>query len=301
MGWTSRRLGLSVDNLLSVELVAANGKVVDVTPTSDPELFWGLRGGGGNFGVVTKFRFRVHELGPVTVGTWLYPPDRIADALRGLAALARNAPRSQTTAAIAAASGLYVTAFHSGPDGLGKTSVEPFGHLAGPGEGGLQDVDYVALQSRSDDHTRWGRRYYGKGGFVSSPDGDVADTIQELALTAPSPDAEIYMIQLGGAVSDIAEDATAYSGRAGGFYWIVQPIWDDPTEDDRCLDWGRRGGARMAALSLAGNYVNEQGDTGREVALQAYGAAKLQRLTALKTRMDPTNLFRLNQNIAPGS
>lgn len=301
MGWTSRRLGLSVDSLLSVELVTADGRILDITAASDPELFWGLRGGGGNFGVVTKFRFRMHDLGPVTVGSWEYAPDRIAVALRSVAQLARKAPRSQTTVAVATRSGLFVTAFHSGSDGKGKASVEPFGDLAGPGEGGVQDIGYIGLQSRSDERVRWGRRYYGRGGFIASPEGEVASTVQHLVQNSPSPEAEIYMIQLGGAVSDVAEDATAYSGRAGGFYWIVNPIWDDPSDDAACLAWGRQGGARMAALSQAGNYLNEQGETGREVALQAYGAAKFQRLSALKARMDPTNLFRLNQNITPAA
>ncbi|MCY1126216.1 FAD-binding oxidoreductase [Frigidibacter sp. RF13] len=299
MGWTSRRLGLTIDSLLAVELVTAEGRVIEVSNDSDPDLFWGLRGGGGNFGIVTKFRFRMHRLGPITVGVWSYPPDRAVQALNSLAAASDVAPRSQTTVALTTLSGVHVTAFHSGDDGMGASSTAPFGHLAGPGEGGLVATDYVTLQSRGDDRICWGRRYYGRGGFLAKPDGAIAETIAELARSAPTPDSEIYMIQLGGAVSDVAEDATAYSGRGGGFYWIVQPIWDDPADDARCLDWGRKGGARLAALSQAGNYLNEQGETGRDVALQAYGAAKFERLTRLKARMDPGNLFRLNQNIAP--
>lgn len=299
MGWTSRRLGLTIDNLLWAELVTADGRIIEVTPETEPELFWGLRGGGGNFGVVTRFRFRMHRLGPITVGKWRYAPDRTAEALNRLSELARTAPRSQTTVVNALRSGLTVTAFHSGDDGLGEASTLPFGSLAGPGDGGLVPTDYVTLQSRSDELLHWGRRYYGKGGFFAGPHGNIADCVARLASSAPSADAEIYMIQLGGAVADVAEDATAYSGRAGGFYWIAQPIWDDPADDARCLQWGRDGGKALSALSEAGNYLNEQGEVSREQTLQAYGQAKYDRLARLKARFDPGNLFRLNQNIAP--
>lgn len=301
MGWTSRRLGLTIDSMLSAELVTADGRIVEVTPQSDPDLFWGLRGGGGNFGVVTRFRFRMHPLGPITVGTWAYPTARATEVLRELADLAAQAPRSQTTVVNVTQTGVTVSAFHSGEDGLGKASVAPFGNLAGPGQGGWVDTDYVTLQSRSDETLCGGRRYYGKGGFMGSPGGALADCAAELGRTGPTPHSEVYMIQLGGAVVDIAEDATAYSGRSGGFYWIVQPIWDDPQDDVRCLRWGKEGGARMAALSLAGNYLNEQGEVSREQTMLAYGQAKYDRLARLKARVDPGNLFRLNQNIAPAA
>ncbi len=117
--------------------------------------------------------------------------------------------------------------------------------------------------------------------------------------SAPTLDSEIYVLQLGGAVSEVADDETAYSGRAARFYWIVEPVWDDPADDARCIAWGRETAARMSSLSTSGNYINEQSDSGRDVALQAYGAQNYARLSALKARFDPDNLFRLNQNIPP--
>lgn len=299
MGWTSRRFGMTVDNLIGVELVTADGRIVEVDQDSDPELFWGLRGGGGNFGVVTRFRYRMHPLGPVTVGTWSYAPARRAEALLAFAAVAAKAPRSVTLSFGSKPGGLSVTAFHSGPGEDGEALVSACGHLAGPGEGGIAHPRFVDHQSRGDEGVRWGRRYYGRGGFIGTIDGGTAQIIAECAETAPTPDAEIYMIQLGGAISDVPEDATAYSGRAAGFYWLAQPIWDDPADDARCLAWGRRYGAALAAVSQAGNYVNEQGDTGRDTVMQAYGRPKYERLSRLKARVDPQNLFRLNQNIQP--
>jgi len=135
-------------------------------------------------------------------------------------------------------------------------------------------MDYLTLQSRSDNLLPWGRRYYGRGGFLAALEKQAIVAISELARSAPTDDAEIYMIQLGGAVSDVDEAATAYSGRSAQFYWIVQPIWDDPDDDERCLHWGRAGGDRLASLSQAGNYLNEQGEVGRRVTLQAYGQEK---------------------------
>ncbi|WP_018435097.1 BBE domain-containing protein [Paraburkholderia atlantica] len=114
---------------------------------------------------------------------------------------------------------------------------------------------------------------------------------------APTADSEIYVLQLGGAVADVSEDATAYSGRQAAYYWIVEPVWDDPVDDERCIAWGRAAAARLSDPTIQANYVNEQGDTA--IAAGAYGALKYERLARLKARCDPANLFRLNQNIAP--
>jgi hypothetical protein len=299
MGWTSRRLGLTIDSLVSAEIVTANGDILGVSEASHPDLFWGLRGGGGNFGVVTRFKFRLHRLGPITVGEWHYPPNKIEDALHGLATLASKAPRSQTTTIGLTTSGLSVTAFHSGEDGLGRESVMPFGNLAGLGKGGLKDIDYVSLQRRSDDALPWGRRYYGKGGFLGSLESRAIQNMSVLSRSAPTDDSEIFMIQLGGAVSDVDDDATAYAGRRAKFFWLAQSIWDSALDDKRCLSWGRQAGKSLETVSQAGNYVNEQSDVGQLFAVKAYGQAKYERLARLKAKYDPNNLFRLNQNIVP--
>ncbi len=117
--------------------------------------------------------------------------------------------------------------------------------------------------------------------------------------SAPTEDAEIYVLQLGGAVSDVDEDATPYNGRAAGFYWIVQSGWDHEADDERIVAWSRMGAARLGEVSMSGNYVNEQAEFGKDVALDAYGEGKYGRLAELKARYDPDNLFRLNQNIEP--
>lgn len=299
MGWLSRRFGLTIDNLLSADVVTADGRLVRAAPDSEPELFWGIRGGGGNFGVVTRFRFRMHHLGPILVGRWDYPPEAIAAVLRGYRELVAHAPRELTTTFFMTRSNLTVTAFWSGPTDGSEATVRAFGRLAQPRSGEVGGQTFLELQSRGDEHYAWGRRYYAKGGFLGGLEDGVIDCLAESIAGAPTPDSELYCIQLGGAVADVDEDATAYSGRNAAFYWIAEPVWDDPRDDARCLAWGRSTAQRLAAMSQAGNYVNEQADFGKDVAYSAYGAAKYERLARLKARFDPSNLFRLNQNIEP--
>ncbi|NKL14726.1 FAD-binding protein [Rhizobium leguminosarum bv. viciae] len=299
MGWASRRYGLTIDSLLGAEIVTAAGDVVWASATSEPELFWGIRGGGGNFGVVTRFRFRMHPLGSIVVGQWSYSAANMRQALQTLRDRAHGQPRDFTLNFTATATGLSVTAVWSGDAALTHSVLSPFGALTDGGIGSVDKLPYLSLQSRNDEHFAWSRRYYCKGGFWSEITDEVIDAIMLAIADAPTPDSEIYLLQLGGAVSDVPDEATAYTGRGASYYWIAEPVWDVAADDDRCIAWGRITGKSLSKLSMAGNYVNEQADAGTVVALDAYGPEKYQRLASLKTRFDPHNMFRLNQNIAP--
>jgi FAD binding domain/Berberine and berberine like len=299
MGWLSRRLGLTIDSLLAAEVCLADGNVIRVSEAEEPGLFWGLRGGGGNFGVVTRFEFRLHELGPVLVGSWIYPAAQTGGVLTRYAEAATRASRQMSTAFTATPGGLRVTATWSGPGRGAHHAVEPYGELGTPSAASLGGVTFLDLQSRSDDHFAWGRCYYAKGGFFSTISAEAISLITASVAQAPTADCEIYVLQLGSAVSEVSDDATAYTGRQAGFYWIVEPVWDDPADDTRCLAWGRGTAAQLSALSMSGNYINEQSDTGGDLTLNAYGTQKYARLAALKARYDPENLFRLNQNLTP--
>jgi FAD/FMN-containing dehydrogenase len=301
MGWLSRRLGLTIDSLRAVEMVTADGALRRVGPAAEPDLFWAVRGGGGNFGVVTRFEFQAHPLDAVLIGSWSYAPAEALAVLQGCRDLADRAPRSLTAALVLRSGDLRVTAVHSGEAAPAEAAVAPFGRLGHPVSGELGAIGFLELQSRSDTVMAWHRRYYAKGGFLPALSDEAIGTTLEGIVDAPVPDAEIYLLQLGGAVADVAEEATAYSGRSAGWYWIVETGWDAADDDRRCLAWSRQAAARLAALSMQGNYVNEQGDHGRAVAESAYGAAKYARLARLKARYDPGNLFRLNQNIEPAA
>jgi FAD/FMN-containing dehydrogenase len=296
MGYLSRRFGLTIDNLLAADIVTADGRRSRVAADEQPDLFWAIRGGGGNFGVVTKFTFRMHELGPVSVRRWTYPTASTADTLRRYRDAAAIAPRELTTAFVVSADELSFRAIWSGAPGGADAALALVAFPHGDLDPQL-DTTFVELQRASDEFLSWGRRYYSKGGFLAEMDDRVADVIADAIEQTPISGLEIYCLQLGGAVADVDEDATAYSGRAGAFYWISQGVWDRPEDDERAIDWCRRTARRLGELSMSANYVNEQADPG--IAEGAYGDTKYRRLARLKGRYDPMNVFRLNQNIEP--
>ena len=294
MGWLSRRFGLTIDSLLEAEIVTADGRVSRVAADEQPDLFWAIRGGGGNFGVVTRFTFRMHELGPTAIRHWAASASDAAELLRRYRDTAADAPRELTTAFVLSDTELSLRGIASGSVDGGE-AMDRFALL-----GGIEDSErltFTQLQRVADEALPWGLRYYSKGGFLAGMDDRVIDVIADAIREIPVPGLEIYCIQLGGIVSDIDEDATAYSGRAAAFYWISQGVWNRSEDDERAIGWCRRTASRLAELSMATNYVNEQADTG--IAHGAYGESKYRRLAQIKGRYDPTNVFRLNQNIEP--
>ena len=296
MGYLSRRFGLTIDSLIEVELITADGRRSRVDADLEPELFWAIRGGGGNFGVVTRFKFRMHELGPVSIRRWTHPSAATAETLARYRDAAANAPRELTAAFIASKDELLVRAISTGSMVGGDSGAERFAFPRGVQDPRM-DMTFVELQRASDELLPWGRRYYSKGGFLADMDDRVIDVIANSLEEMPIPGLEVYCLQLGGAVCDLDEDATAYSGRAGAFYWISQGVWDSPDDDELAIAWCRRTARRLGDLSMTTNYVNEQADTG--IAQSAYGRSKYARLAQLKGRYDPMNVFRLNQNIEP--
>lgn len=297
MGYLSRRFGLTIDSLLGVDIVTADGRLLQVDAREEPDLFWAIRGGGGNFGVVTKFRFRMHVLGPTLIRRWTYPVAHASDFLMHYRDAARKAPREMTTAFTITREAVSFRAIWTGSTSGTDAFIARFNSLPGATPVPGPEMTFVKLQRASDDLLPWGRRYYSKGGFLGAMDDRALGVIVDSLPGIPVPGLEAYCLQLGGAVCDVDEEATAYSGRAAEFYWISQGAWDSPEDDKRALAWCRHTADGLAALSLKANYVNEQADTG--IAKSSYGDTKYRRLANLKWRYDPTNLFRLNQNIEP--
>ena len=296
MGYLGRRFGLTIDNLLEADIVTADGRLSRVDSDEQPELFWAIRGGGGNFGVVTRFKFRMHALGPVSIRRWTHPAAAIAETLTRYRDTAMDAPRELTTAFVVTKDELMLRAIWTGSTAGADAAVDRFAFPRGAQDPRI-DMTFVELQRASDDLLPWGRRYYSKGGFLTEIDDRVIDVMADSVEEMPVPGLEVYCLQLGGAIGDVDEQATAYSGRAGAFYWISQGAWDDPDDDDRAIAWCRRTARRLGELSMNANYVNEQADIG--VARSAYGESKYRRLAQVKWRYDPTNVFRLNQNVEP--
>src|SRR6202008_914601 len=213
------------------------------------------------------------ELGPTTIRRGTSPSSTAAEALRRYRDAAAGSPREVTTAFVLARDELSLRGI-AGGSAPGGTALDA---LASPGSthDPKGDVPFIELQRAADEALAWGRRYYSKGGFLADLTDDALRGLADSTRDMPIPDVEIYCIQLGGAVSDVDEDATAYSGRGAAFYWISQGVWDHPKDDEAAIAWCRRTARQLGALSMATNYVNEQAHTG--IAHSSYGASLYRR------------------------
>ena len=313
VGRLTRRYGLTLDNLASVELVTAEGERVRADPEGEPELFWGLRGAGANFGIATSFELRLHPVGPqVVAGIAVYPVERAREVAAAFGASMAAAP-DQVTAGlgwfvappgppfpppVAGRPVVVVNATHAGPLEAAERDLAPLRAL-GPALDTFAPRRYLDLQAESDDHYRWGRRYYWKGLLLEALAAEAVDRISELVATAPGPDCGVGLLSLGGAFARVPEDATAYSGCAVTLWLITETVWDDPTEDSARIAWGRDAMAALRPFATSVNYVNDLGQLDQDAIRGAYGPAKYDRLAALKRTWDPDNVFRRNQNIRP--
>ena len=299
MGWNSRRYGLSIDHLESVELVTADGTCLTVDAESDPDLFWAIRGGGGNFGVVTWFEFTMRELGDPKVVTSVYPGASATSVLGRMAEYASDAPRDQTFGLFLRRDELVMKSIWFGDPSEAKSRLTPVTQFAGIRTETAIST-FTELQHASDEGAGWGICCYSKGGFVADLDEAFIALMAGQLAAAPNADCDVYMIQVGGAVADVSEEETAYSGRSNAFYYVVTGIWDEPGGRGPAMQWGRETAALFSQASgVTSNYVNEQSDSSADFVQRAYGPDKYQRLVQVKRRLDPTNLFSLNQNIAP--
>jgi FAD/FMN-containing dehydrogenase len=310
MGRLQRRFGLSIDNLRSVELVTADDRVLTVSEHEEPELFWGIRGAGPNFGVVTSFEFELHEMGPVvTQGFVDYPAERAPEVTARLREYLGSAP-DEVMVSFGVSKGtpedgddhvgrpiVYIGATHSGSPEDAEEVLRPIRDL-GPLVDTFRPVNYLELQTSNDEDMAWGKRFYMKGGFLA----ELSDAFVDVAIeksAAPGGDCVINLWAHGGAVSRVPDDAMAFTGRDAPFWLGIEAEWDDPAEDEALIDWGRTTMDALTPFTAAGHYVNDVVETGRDVARSVYGDAKYERLVALKRAFDPDNVFRLNQNIQP--
>jgi FAD/FMN-containing dehydrogenase len=313
IGWLARQYGLACDNLCSVDIVTAEGRVLTASPIEHADLFWGVRGGGGNFGIVTSFEFQLHRVGPVVLGGAVFHPlDRGGEVLRFYREYIAESPDELTTlAAIMTAPplpfippdlhgkpALAIAACYAGPIEQGEEVVGPLRRFGPPAAEHLGPVPYTALQSMFDASAPAGMNNYWKSHYLAALDDDAIDTILTHAAMLPAPFSQIHLHQLGGAMSRVSEDATAFSHRNAAYALNIIGTWVEPRETDRNIQWVRDFWAAMERFST-GVYVNFLGDEGEALVQAAYEPQTYQRLVALKRKYDPTNFFRLNQNIKP--
>jgi FAD/FMN-containing dehydrogenase len=317
MGWLARMHGLTCDNVVSYDVVTADGERVRATGSDNPDLFWALRGGGGNFGVVTDFEFALHDVGTAAlVAEMFYPARDAAAAVRVWRDLIPYAPRRATFTAWIGTAGAWSFL----PRHLHHRSVVNVGlvWIGDPDEGRQQlaalraagpaaaerirEMSYLELQTMDDDQEGHHRRRYWKGHYLRAFDDAAIDAF--VSRGAPDDTAEPALLPAaglqayGGAIAEIGGDDTAFDHRDVFVEFVGSAAWTDPSEDEARIANARRFGAAMEPFA-SGVYVNALGDEGEHGVRRAYGAAKLARLRAVKDRYDPDNVFHLNHNIAP--
>jgi len=312
-GWLMRKHGLAVDNLLSVDLVTADGCLVTASESERPELFWGVRGGGGNFGIVTRLAFRLHPVGPVvTGGMAFYPAERIGAVLRAYRGLLASAPDDLSAlcnvlrippapfvpphlvGAVVAA----IAVCHSGSLEDARRDLAPLRDLGEPLVDRIRPMPYRTLQRMYDAAGVFGRHAYGRAGHLIGLNDDVIDTLATHAPHITSPFSVVMISAIGGAVARVGEHDTAFSRRHTAFDVAIDSVWDDPSESPLHVGWTDALWRELRPFT-AGVYVNELGDEGMARVREAYSPETYRRLAALKTAYDPENVFRFNQNIPP--
>jgi len=312
-GWLSRSLGLTIDNLISADVVTAAGAKVTASATEHADLFWAIRGGGGNFGVVTSFEFRLHPIGPeVLSGLVIHPLDAARDVLRFYREFVKTAPdefacwfvmRQAPPLPFLAPEWhgkevLVLAMCYAGAVADGAKVAQPLRAFGHPLADVVAPHPFTAWQTILDPLLTPGMRNYWKShDFVGLDDG-LIDVLVDHARAIPDPQTEIAFAQLGGAVSRVAAGATAYTHREAQFVLNVHGRWADPAKDAGCVAWARRLFDAAAPFATGGVYVNflTQEESGRIPA--AYGS-NYARLAAIKKQYDPDNVFRVNQNIGP--
>jgi FAD/FMN-containing dehydrogenase len=317
MGWLSRKYGLSIDNLASAEVVTADGRMLRASDDENPDLFWAIRGGGGNFGVVSSFEFRLHELDPmVQLGLFFWPVDQGREALALLSDITESMPPAinAVVAALNAPPAPFVPAEHhfapgfallmTGFDGTPeharlaariRQTLPPLFELVTP-------IPYVDLQQLLDEATAWGQYAYDKGAYVESLSDDVIDAVTEQVSLKNSPMSLALFYRLDGAYSEVQDDETAFGGgRSPRYAAFLNGVAPDANLLAADRSWVRGFWERLRPLAIGSGdgYINGTADFRDDRVRNSYGPAKYEKLAAIKAEYDPDNVFHRNANIKP--
>jgi FAD/FMN-containing dehydrogenase len=303
-GLLMRKHGLACDNLVSVDLVTADGRVVTASADENPDLFWGVRGGGGNFGIVTSFEYRLHPVGPVLGGLLLYPMASARTVLRFYDEYTRTAPDELGSIAALATlpdgtQAAVIIVAYNGPLDQGEEVVRPLRNIGPLIADQVSVIPYTALQSIAENFNPRGLRNYWKTSYVTGLTDDAIDVMVEYHQRVPSPFTHQVLYTLGGAVARVGKDETAVSYRDASHVFITIGMWQDAERDAEHIGYVRDLWGAVQPYSSGGFYPNYEGDATSAQIQAAFGPAKYERLVALKKKYDPDNFFRLNQNINP--
>ena len=315
-GMLSPKHGLSCDNLIGADVVTADGKVVICNERENADLFWGIRGGGGNFGIVTSFEYKLHPLTEIHVALFMHPTETALELLKFYRDYALEAPPELAFLT------LFITVPEEPPmpifppEVLGKKMIAMIGAWPGNAEGAEKafqpirnfaqpafelviPMPYTMAQQFQDEDVPIGSLWYWKSAYVKELSNELLETLAARATTSPSPRTQVMVTRLGGAIAEVPEEATAFPLRDAGYFVQMDSTWIDAKDSDDNIAWTRGLHEAVAPFAMDRVYVNFIGDEGEDRAAKAYGPEKYAKLVALKKVYDPTNLFRLNQNIKP--
>ena len=312
-GWMSRKHGLTADNLISADLVTASGEYLRVSEEENPDLFWGIRGGGGNFGIVTSFEFQLHPIGPeVLSGLIVHPFSDAGSVLKYYRDFAAAAPDELTVWAVMRKAPplpflpeevhgtevLILACLYTGDMAEGEEALRALRDFGTPIADVISPHKFTDFQTAFDPLLMEGHRNYWKShDFLELSDG-LLDAVLPFVAKLPNPASEVFFAQMGGATNRVPADATAYRHRDAEFILNVHGRWDDAREDDLCVSWARELFQAAEPFATGGVYVNFMTEEEDDRVQSAYGDAYT-RLAQLKAKYDPSNFFRLNQNIRP--
>lgn len=312
-GWLSRAYGHTVDNMVAADIITADGQMARVSAENNPDLFWAIRGGGGNFGVVTEFEFSLHKVGPMLMtGPVVHSLEDAGDVLRAFREIADTLPDSATCWFVLRKAPplpfldpkdhgrpvlILVMAYAGSPE-EGERALSPLRAIGSPIGDGVSPHPYKGWQSAFDPLLAPGARNYWKSHDYESLSDDLIDLMTEAAENLPTDECEIFTAQLGGAAGRVDPDAMAYAHRRTRYTMNIHGRWQDPAEDDLCIGWVRGLFDKAAPMSSGSVYINFVPEAGESRTVGPFGE-NLSRLREIKTKVDPSNLFRANVQIDP--
>jgi FAD/FMN-containing dehydrogenase len=314
LGWLMRKHGLAADNVLSADVVTADGELVRASARENSDLFWGLRGGGGNFGVVTSFQYGLHSVGPtVLAGVLLYPAAKAREVLHAYRNFIAKAPNELTTIVVLRMAPpapfipeslhgqpvVVIAACYAGPVDEGERVIGPLRRFGAPLVDFIHPTPYVSHQSLFDPTAPHGLGYYWKSEFVPSLSDALIETLADRAWGMVTPESYTIIFHLGGAVAERDPEGSAFEDRRAAHAVNIDAVWSEPARASECIAWTRDLWSAVRPYSTGRVYVNFLGEEGQDRVKSAYGEAKYERLQALKRKYDPTNFFRMNQNVRP--
>jgi FAD/FMN-containing dehydrogenase len=313
VGWLMRKHGLACDNLIAAELITADGQIVRASEGENAELLWGLRGGGGNFGVVTEFEYRLYPVSQVVAGMVAWPAAAAGDVLRvwrewvaqtpddlcTMAAFLYAPPEPFVPPEVVGHPIFAIACLHLDSEGTAEADLKPLRDL-GPAVDVIGPMPYTVVQGMFDAGVPRGSRNYWRSGFLDDLTDGAIEAVLAHTAGIPAPMGQLHIHQMGGAVGRVSSGATAFGSRDAKFLMNYIGLWQDPAEDKTHTAWVRSASDAMEPYSTGARYVNFLADEGEAGVSSAYSGETLTRLRNLKVRYDPTNFFHLNQNIKPG-